>query len=245
MPAPWCGKIGTSAWVASTLNPCFFNTGAAVVLAVAAAAFGYAQATNARRLSLAARGRTYLLARPSASAAHLQVAAAGVLLALHGFALLWSTTQVPQPPFIDFSEALLITAWTLFLVSSAFLAAPPAFQPSCQPARLPAAASCSLSCSPAACACRCRLPVFRPSTPLLLPTQGLLFYCRRLGVVPRVKPLLWLAAVLYAFGLYSEACCCCLPATACRFPGSAGCPGTSRAVPCASRAYLSALDALH
>lgn len=116
MPAPWCGKIGTSAWVASTLNPCFFNTGAAVVLAAAAAAFGYSQAASARRLSDAARGRTYLLARPRAAVAHLQVAAASCLLALHGFALLWSAMQVPQPPFINFSEALLVTAWTLFLV---------------------------------------------------------------------------------------------------------------------------------
>ena len=41
---------------------------------------------------------------------------------------------------------------------------------------------------------------------MLLAPQGLLLYCRRLGVTARLKPLLWTAAVLYTFGLYSEVC---------------------------------------
>jgi hypothetical protein len=38
--------------------------------------------------------------------------------------------------------------------------------------------------------------------------QGTLYYCRRLGVVPRLRRLLWAAALLYSFGLYSEVTPC-------------------------------------
>ncbi|EFN52666.1 hypothetical protein CHLNCDRAFT_58798 [Chlorella variabilis] len=148
MPAPWCGKVGAGAIVAATLNPCIFNTAASLLLALAAAAAALLHGSAARRLSAAAAGRPYLLPRPGAAVAHAQVAAAGVLLALHGFALVWATSQVPQPPYVVFSEALLLTAWSMFM--------------------------------------------------------GLLYYCRRLGVMPRLKALLWGAAVLYTFGLYSE-----------------------------------------
>lgn len=55
---------------------------------------------------------------------------------------------------------------------------------------------------------RCLPTCLAHSHPRCCPAQGLLFYCRRLGVVPRVKPLLWLAAALYAVGLYSEAGYC-------------------------------------
>ena len=116
MPAPWCGKVGAGAIVAATLNPCIFNTAASLLLALAAAAAALLQGSAARRLSAAAAGRPYLLPRPGAAVAHAQVAAAGVLLALHGFALVWATSQVPQPPYVVFSEALLLTAWSMFMV---------------------------------------------------------------------------------------------------------------------------------
>jgi hypothetical protein len=41
---------------------------------------------------------------------------------------------------------------------------------------------------------------------MLLAPQGLLLYCRHLGVTARLKPLLWTVAVLYTFGFYSEVC---------------------------------------
>jgi hypothetical protein len=69
---------------------------------------------SARRLAAAARGRSYLLPRTAGVVHAAQLAASAVLLALHGFALLWATTQVPQPPFVDFSEALLLAAWAAF-----------------------------------------------------------------------------------------------------------------------------------
>ncbi|KAI3430799.1 hypothetical protein D9Q98_009211 [Chlorella vulgaris] len=115
MPASWCGKVGTSAWVAGTLNPCIFNTAAGLVLAAFAAVWCVLQARAARRLATAAARRSYLLSRPSTTVAHTQALAASILLSLHAFALLWSATQVPQPPYLNFSEALLVTAWTLFI----------------------------------------------------------------------------------------------------------------------------------
>ena len=43
-----------------------------------------------------------------------------------------------------------------------------------------------------------------PPTALLAPAQATLVYCRRLGVTARLRALLWVAAALYTFGLYSE-----------------------------------------
>jgi hypothetical protein len=115
--APWCGDVGEEALFLATLNPCYFSTAAALVLSIAALAVALLSGASARRLASAATGRSYLLPRFSAAVAHTQALAAGVLIALHGFALVWSTTQVPQPPYVEFTEALLLTAWSLFLVS--------------------------------------------------------------------------------------------------------------------------------
>lgn len=115
--APWCGKDASWA-VAGTLNPCIFNPAAAALLAVAAAAVAWQQSAAARRLSAAAAGRTFVLPRGGGAAVHFQLGAAAVLLALHGFALLWVTTQAPQPPYVAFSETLLLAAWGAFLVSA-------------------------------------------------------------------------------------------------------------------------------
>lgn len=44
-----------------------------------------------------------------------------------------------------------------------------------------------------------------PPPPLLCRScQAALWYCRRLGAPARLRPLLWGAAALYTFGLYSE-----------------------------------------
>lgn len=116
----WCGTAAAE-WgkAAHTLNPCHFNTAAAVLLVLATAVAAALSGGTARRLAAAARGRPYLLP-PSGSAVHgVQLAAAAALAALHGFALLWVTTQVPQPPYVAFSESLLLLAWALFAVSGA------------------------------------------------------------------------------------------------------------------------------
>ncbi|KAL4420506.1 hypothetical protein ABPG75_010162 [Micractinium tetrahymenae] len=144
--APWCGKNDSWA-VAGTLNPCIFNPAAAALLAAVAVAVAWQQSAAASRLATAAAGRSIALPRGGGAAVHAQLGAAVALLALHGFALLWVLTQVPQPPFVAFSEALLLAAWGAFL--------------------------------------------------------GLLFYCRG-RAMPRAKGLLWTAAALYSFGLYSE-----------------------------------------
>ena len=109
--------MGTGWLVAGTLNPCAFNTAAAAVLVAAVGASAALQGASARRLAAAASGRSYLLPRSGGVVHAAQLAASAVLLALHGFALLWATTQVPQPPFVGFSEALLLAAWAAFLVS--------------------------------------------------------------------------------------------------------------------------------
>ena len=116
----FCGPAGTGWALAGTLNPCFFNTGAAIVLVVAAVASALLQGGAARRLAAAARGREYLLPRPSGGVAHAQLGAAALLLGLHGFALLWSATQVAQPAYINLSEALLLAAWGAFVVRRAW-----------------------------------------------------------------------------------------------------------------------------
>lgn len=113
--AGWCGKT-TAAVVAGTLNPCYFNTAAATALAAAAVFMALVRGSSARRLAATARGRAYLLQPPSAAVHGAQLGAAALLAALHGFALLWVTTQVPQPPFVEFSEALLLLAWAAFAV---------------------------------------------------------------------------------------------------------------------------------
>ena len=111
----WCGK-STAAVVAGTLNPCYFNTAAAAVLAAAAVFAAFVRGSSARRLASTARGRAYLL-QPTSGAVHAaQLGAAALLALLHGFALAWVTTQVPQPPFVAFSEALLLLAWAAFAV---------------------------------------------------------------------------------------------------------------------------------
>ncbi|PSC71777.1 ATP-binding cassette sub-family B member mitochondrial [Micractinium conductrix] len=143
----FCGK-DDHAWIADTLGPCYFNPAAAVLLAAAAAASLLLQGGAARRLTAAAAARGAALPRGSGAVAHAQLAAAAVLMALHGFALLWSATQVPQPPYVVLSESFLLVTWGAFV--------------------------------------------------------ALLFYCRRLGGTPRLKPLLWTAVLLYTVGLYSE-----------------------------------------
>lgn len=213
MASGFCGQVaGAAGWLlAGTLNPCYFNTTAAAVLALAAAASALVQGSFARRLAAAARGRDYLLPRPSGAVAHAQLGAAAVLIALHGFALLWSVFQVPQPAYIDLSESLLLLAWSAFVVSAQERAlkavlvgrmhAPDrlhgVYMP---PSRLPAAAADLLP-------------------PSYKHTQALMFYCRRLGAPTRLRMLMWTATALYTFGLYSEARQCrgasgwCIPLT--------------------------------
>lgn len=111
--AGWCGKT-TTAVVAGTLNPCYFNTAAATLLAAAAVVVALIRGSSARRLAATARGRAYLLQLPAGAVHGAQLGAAALLAALHGFALLWVTTQVPQPPFVEYSEALLLLAWAAF-----------------------------------------------------------------------------------------------------------------------------------
>ena len=113
--AGWCGKT-TTAVVAGTLNPCYFNTAAATRLAAAAVVVALIRGSSARRLAATARGRAYLLQLPAGAVHGAQLGAAALLAALHGFALLWVTTQVPQPPFVEYSEALLLLAWAAFAV---------------------------------------------------------------------------------------------------------------------------------
>lgn len=120
MGSGWCGK--DTGWaVAGTVNPCIFNPTAAALLLAAAAAVALLRAASARRLAAAAGGRPYLLPATSGLVHGLQLAAAGVLLALHGFALLWVTTQVAPltPGYVAWSEAGLLLAWAAFLVSRA------------------------------------------------------------------------------------------------------------------------------
>ena len=113
----FCGK-DDHAWIADTLGPCYFNPAAAVLLAAAAAASLLLQGGAARRLTAAAAARGAALPRGSGAVAHAQLAAAAVLMALHGFALLWSATQVPQPPYVVLSESFLLVTWGAFVVSA-------------------------------------------------------------------------------------------------------------------------------
>lgn len=113
----WCGS-NYDPWVAATLNPCFFNTAAAAALFLAAAATVLLKGGNARRLAAAAHGRAYLL-QPTAGGVHaVQLAGAALLAGLHALVLLWVTTQVPQPPYVAFSESLLAAAWAAFAVGA-------------------------------------------------------------------------------------------------------------------------------
>lgn len=62
---------------------------------------------------------------------------------------------------------------------------------------------CSGACLQVACPCCSVLPSW-PQLPPKSPMQATLVYCRRLGVTARLRALLWMAAALYTFGLYSE-----------------------------------------
>lgn len=154
--APWCGKDASWA-VAGTINPCIFNPAAAAVLVVVAAAVAWQQGATARRLSAAAAGRSIALPRGGGAAVHAQLGAAAVLLALHGFALLWVMTQVPQPPYVAFSEALLLAAWGAFLVSgplqmgACVRAQPRTAWHAVQLARVQSQAAASSRCWPTTC----------------------------------------------------------------------------------------------
>jgi hypothetical protein len=109
----WCGKNADSGWiVAATLNPCAFNSGAALVLAAVAAAVVWAQAQQLGALSRLGRDRSYLWAVPGARRPLLaQAAAAAALAALHAASLLYFLDARQRTPYLIFSEALLTLSW--------------------------------------------------------------------------------------------------------------------------------------